>query len=101
MSTLQPINGFARPADRDSQNRRMTRDIERLSQATAELIAHGYSVLALGVVDRGPEIWIANSPRCDALGGRSYRRVHTPDGTVWHYITEVEGVVVKWIRRES
>lgn len=101
MSIITPINGFARDADRDSQNRTIAENLERLAVAMAELARRRYTVLALGVVGHGPEIWIANSPHCDALGGGSYRRQHMAAGTVWHYIAEVQGVPVKWIRRES
>lgn len=101
MSIVPPINGFARDSDRDTQNHAIALNMERLTVATAELMRRRYTVLALGVVGHGPEIWIANSPRCDALGGGSYRRQHTAAGTVWHYIAEVQGVAVKWIRRES
>lgn len=101
MSTIPAISGFEHATDRDSQNRIMTRGIERLSRSTAKLVSLEHTVLAVGVVAHGPEIWIANAPHCDALGGRAYRRQRTADGLVSHYITEVEGVVVKWIRRES
>lgn len=101
MSTFPPINGFERPADRDGQNLNIAQNLERLAAAVAELIRRRHTVLALGVVGHGPEIWIANSPHCDALGGGSYRRQHTAAGTVWHYIAEVQGVAVKWVRRES